>query len=508
MTIKTLNQLVEQLEYIISKEFSEDLKREDYFNKRSHAYNFSLNIIKQEFTKISRHRDFKMLLELFGIYKLNQEDINSAAVKTNRLFRRYFVKLEKTSKATGTNIKLVKGSSIVFYEQNTAGSDVYRLLKDNIREFKNSLNIYKRSNNLDELLIFLFVNGGSTTNIDLDDAQEKLLKESQGTTNNLGVILGHAAGPNLTKTIRVVEYLNKAIDSFKKNGADLLDTKSRKLFDEATRMLDRRLSILKGDLKHKRILSLQQIDGDLELDKRVYSTVKNSLKVEHRLNLRLTVISPESSRHNSVGGAKIKNVHNELVSFVGSVVEDLIDIRSSPSFKEQAFNGVINKFNRKKTASSRTKRNIKLNIKNKSKNKGSSKSTITQHSFGVEPTKYNTTGRIEGRNIASLISFINNRIYSTLKNSVMGKGTAKELLNYRSGRFAGSAEVVGLQFTTSKKSLIADITYQRNPYDVFLPGGKLYKPLRDPTKLIGKSIRQLLAEKKIQGLPVRTRLVS
>jgi hypothetical protein len=88
----------------------------------------------------------------------------------------------------------------------------------------------------------------------------------------------------------------------------------------------------------------------------------------------------------------------------------------------------------------------------------------------------------------------------------MGQGSAPKRLNWRTGRFARSAELLAL-LPTRGKAIEATITYLRNPYDVFLPGGKLHNDLRDPEKLIGKSIRQILSEQFGVTSTIRTRLV-
>jgi len=92
----------------------------------------------------------------------------------------------------------------------------------------------------------------------------------------------------------------------------------------------------------------------------------------------------------------------------------------------------------------------------------------------------------------NLMNLLNARLHDQIQAN-MGKGNATKILNYRTGRFARSAEVLSLE-QTGKNSLVANYTYMRNPYDVFLPGGRLHKPGRDPEKLINRSIRQLAVQ--------------
>ena len=82
----------------------------------------------------------------------------------------------------------------------------------------------------------------------------------------------------------------------------------------------------------------------------------------------------------------------------------------------------------------------------------------------------------------------------------MGKGGAKQILNYRTGRFAKSAKIQSLYNINEKNAIGARVKYMRYPYGVFEPKGSLYKPGRDPHGIFGRSIRQLLQEEKIANL--------
>ena len=82
----------------------------------------------------------------------------------------------------------------------------------------------------------------------------------------------------------------------------------------------------------------------------------------------------------------------------------------------------------------------------------------------------------------------------------MGKGTAKSILNFRTGRFAASAHVEQL-VRNKDASLTAYYTYLKYPYATFEPGGRQgYPESRDPRLLISKSIRQLAAQQMSERL--------
>ena len=82
-----------------------------------------------------------------------------------------------------------------------------------------------------------------------------------------------------------------------------------------------------------------------------------------------------------------------------------------------------------------------------------------------------------------------------LLNEVLPQEVAKRMqspaLNYRTGRFANSAEVTEVMMGPRGGLQSIDYTYQRNPYETFEPGGKQGSIQRDPRKLIGGTIREL-----------------
>lgn len=95
--------------------------------------------------------------------------------------------------------------------------------------------------------------------------------------------------------------------------------------------------------------------------------------------------------------------------------------------------------------------------------------------------------------IANLQIILNQRLHDVIKRN-MGKGNARSILNYRTGRFARSAEIKKL--TLDKQGVVNTFyTYMKYPYQTFEPGYKQGKPSsRDPKRLIDKSIRQIAKE--------------
>ena len=96
-------------------------------------------------------------------------------------------------------------------------------------------------------------------------------------------------------------------------------------------------------------------------------------------------------------------------------------------------------------------------------------------------------------NLLSLQSILNSQLQDVISAN-MGDGSSKSLLNYRTGRFASTAEVKRLSI--SRDGMItAFYDYMKNPYATFSTGGKQeYPRSRDPKLLISRSIRQIAAQ--------------
>ena len=93
-------------------------------------------------------------------------------------------------------------------------------------------------------------------------------------------------------------------------------------------------------------------------------------------------------------------------------------------------------------------------------------------------------------NLVSLQRLLDVHLVDVVKNN-MGDGGRRDILNLRSGRFAGSVKVTSL--SVSRQGMItAFYTYMKNPYATFSQGGRQQFPRsRDPKLLISQSIREL-----------------
>lgn len=137
---------------------------------------------------------------------------------------------------------------------------------------------------------------------------------------------------------------------------------------------------------------------------------------------------------------------------------------------------------------------ISGNIKDKPKvaKTSSSSVTITTGSKQKKSTKKVSNNLPPTTSLTSLQLLINTHLQNVISAN-MGDGSSKKVLNYRTGRFAGSAKVETM--SQSRQGMItAFYSYMKNPYQTFEPGFKQGTPkTRDPKLLISQSIREIAA---------------
>lgn len=94
--------------------------------------------------------------------------------------------------------------------------------------------------------------------------------------------------------------------------------------------------------------------------------------------------------------------------------------------------------------------------------------------------------------LVNIQSLINSALHNQIRKN-MGNGNARNILNYRTGRFAESAKVE--RMSQSREGMItAFYSYMKYPYQTFEPGFKQgHIASRDPKLLLSKSIREIAA---------------
>lgn len=102
--------------------------------------------------------------------------------------------------------------------------------------------------------------------------------------------------------------------------------------------------------------------------------------------------------------------------------------------------------------------------------------------------------KVKTFSLVNLQQIINDNLRNVLSAN-MGNGGQKNILNYRTGRFASSVQVE--RMSQSRAGMItAFYSYMKNPYQTFEPGfAQGFPETRDPKLLIAKSIREIAATK-------------
>jgi hypothetical protein len=173
---------------------------------------------------------------------------------------------------------------------------------------------------------------------------------------------------------------------------------------------------------------------------------------------------------------------------------DVGNIEGSPSYNQLLIKYIEDTFLEKKKTSktyrTTSKRSKSKTLNVKTRTVGSGTGVVSKAKNTKEKSNYD---------LRSLLLLLNSKLERQIREN-MGKGNSKQVLNWRTGRFGRSAKVQDLLPSTSKSEVIAKVKYHGPPYDRFLRGGDLYRPLRDPKGIFGRSIRQILQEEKIANL--------
>lgn len=139
--------------------------------------------------------------------------------------------------------------------------------------------------------------------------------------------------------------------------------------------------------------------------------------------------------------------------------------------------------------SRRLTENIKNNVKIKSP-------TIKLKKPNIKSINIKSPKTVVTKSLNSLQNILNSKITAQVRQN-MGDGSRKDILNYRTGRFAESVQINNV--TQGREGTItAYYTYMKYPYATFSEGGRQQYPRsRDPKALISKSIREIMQEQMI-----------
>lgn len=215
------------------------------------------------------------------------------------------------------------------------------------------------------------------------------------------------------------------------------------------------LKSLEGVSKYvkDRVRQLQDLEKTQKLDPKLSEKFKDILKNAETIDTLITTPSSPT-----------------ILQHIAAVVSAPLSKKSvktyTPTLKTKTRVKSVSPTKKQKTAVSRQKSTLKINTSSSTK---SVKSTP---------------------NILDLQNLLNSSLHDQIKKN-MGTGNRRDVLNYRTGRFADSVKVE--RISQSRQGMItAFYSYMKNPYATFSQGGRQQLPrTRDPKTLISKSIREI-----------------
>ena len=168
-------------------------------------------------------------------------------------------------------------------------------------------------------------------------------------------------------------------------------------------------------------------------------------------------------------------------SFIDLIAKDIVDVIKTGKKNSKEYNQTPVLIGKKTTPVKKPKDNASKirtlkNLKSKVK--------------AAKPDSNKIKESPETVNLVNLLAILNSQIQDVVSAN-MGDGSRKDILNYRTGRFASTVNIDHL--TMSRDGLISVFySYMKNPYATFSAGGNQDRPkTRDPKLLIGQSIRDI-----------------
>jgi hypothetical protein len=224
----------------------------------------------------------------------------------------------------------------------------------------------------------------------------------------------------------------------------------------------------------EKLASLTGDAGFLSLTLQLYN-VNNNISVK------------ESAVRNSLINEIKEEIRKVVLQIPGSntVQQDIVELA-----RQRIIDGITGK-----GSTSKLENHAVLGTALKNTSKNTTKLNLDSKSIKIATntsSKPNPIRTLSGQfySLASLQQLLNANLQNVIAAN-MGDGSQRNILNYRTGRFAGSVKVENM--SQSRKGMItAFYSYMKNPYQTFEPGFRQGSPkTRDPKLLIAKSIREI-----------------
>lgn len=301
--------------------------------------------------------------------------------------------------------------------------------------------------------------------------------------------------------------VNKTLSILKALASSTSDSNRKALLMRAISMLIRLKSVHEVTSHYgrpvKEILDIiergSDISAEADLDRVVYDAALQTISVKYSDSVLIEL--------EKVVGTSVRNLITSSLQLssdaVGKILDsiDLTMVTSSPSYQDDVFTtldvmfqkGVLRQIKRRKKVT--TKRRSKARV-----DRAALKSLIDAKT---------RLGRIKSGtvfNLVTLKNLINLNMHDDVKENMGMPHEPPVRLRYQTGRFASSVQVKAIAMTRAD-SIRIYYSYMRNPYDVFLPGGRLHNPRRNPRTIIERSIRSRVAELMGGDIKIRNTLV-
>ena len=213
-------------------------------------------------------------------------------------------------------------------------------------------------------------------------------------------------------------------------------------------------------------------------------------------NLNSAILGPQEVAAIAAitGNIAEEALQNAIKEQIGSssIIQQVVEVGASPSIKEFIVNSVLDILTTGKTGILKNAANTKSAsdlISTKPLKRITKSTAKAKAPSSPQPRQLRTTAG-QFTSLVSLQNLLNQNLRSQIQQN-MGTGERKDILNYRTGRFAESAKVETM--SQSREGMItAFYSYMRNPYATFSFGGAQSSPAtRDPKLLISRSIREI-----------------
>lgn len=247
---------------------------------------------------------------------------------------------------------------------------------------------------------------------------------------------------------------------------------------------------------HKYHDMVHKFDAEVRFNDVVYNIARKELGGK----VNISIVGLEQTAKNTYSGIAAKKPLSQLRKWLLKNAQVILTMKGSKSIINSIMDDILNAFNQKSKTRKFNRRVKKTHtVKGRAKSAEVGLNTVSRADRLEKLLTKNKIGNPE--NLNSLLALINSRLHDKIKEN-MGKGGSKKILNYRTGRFARSAEVKNLYDISERSAIGATVRYMKDPYQVFEPGMSHLAtgPGRDPHRIIGKSIRQILQEEKLATL--------